>query len=476
MYLDLCSIDPSLVLQSYDSGALVPLAGVVLLALPYSQLGVRTHTLMTPSAAVELSTIAGTAVAVLASAGQRKLLFGFASEPTDARGVASWSRLGFIKHGPSGNYTLTFALAGLMLATETAPVSVRSSVATVSWENAPSAYNVSVCTSPSTAACSSMALFGSFGAPLYQEDSDTLGYGFPSGALPSAPSGVFLPVGPTLGVFDADGNVLAGKIVSPIVLAGRGGSDAVARAIVVREFPHAGASSSVLSWNAYSAAGATSDGQLRLLATNLRPTDTDSLDASVATGRWGGHMRVVTAPRGASTGLLLALRVDGVEASVRVPLTVVNHDLAPPTDAPSPDFPANQCAFLDIVESPSRINVTWRSASLLDSPFDRPFKVVARNSAGDPIAGVQIAMAPVDTAGMLLYRPINGSLSSLDQTYVSYLQQNGGAPAFLMGNLTATWFGEVLQVAIILRAPRSSARQHQVSLSLPPCSRRQALR
>lgn len=401
---------------------------------------------MTPSAAVELSTISGTAAAVLASAGQRKLLRNFISEPTDSHGVATWKNLGFIKHGPAGNYSLTFALAGLLLATETDPIAVQTSVAVVSWESAPGAYSVTVCTSPWTAACSNTTLFGSYGAPLYQEDSDELGYGFPVGALPRAPSGVFLPSGPTLSVFDADGNVLAGKFAMPAVLPGPGSTGAAAGGVVIREFPFSGASSTVLSWNAQSTASATSDGQLRLLATNVRPTDADALDAAVSTGRWGGHLRVVSAPRGTTADLLLLLYVDGVEADVRVPLTVTNLDVEPSSHAPPLAPLTNQCAFLDIVDSPSRINVTWRSLSLLDSPFDAPFKVVARDSAGEPIVGVQIAMVPVDTAGMLLYRPVNGSLSSLDQSYVSYLQRSGGAPAFLMGNLTATWFGEVLQV------------------------------
>lgn len=427
-------------LQRNDSGTLVPLPGAVLLALPCSQRGVRTRTLMTPTAAIELSTIVATAAGVLAGAGQRKLLYGFVSEPSDASGLASWSGLGFIQHGPAGSYTLTFSLAGLMLATETAPVDVLTSVAAVSWTNAPASYAVSVCTSPWTAACSNTTLFGSFGAPLYQEDSDTLGYGFPAGSLPSAPSGALLPVGPTLRIVDAAGNVLAGKVVSPVVLAGPGGN---ATAVVVREFPFTGASSSVLSWNAHSAASATSDGRLELLATNVRVTDADSLDAAVATGRWGGHLRVVAAPRGNTTGLLLALYVDGVAADAMVPIAVTNVDSAAP---PDPGPLTNQCAFLDIVDSPAAINVTWRSLSLLDSPFDRPFRVTARNSAGEPVPGVTIAMVPVDTAGMLLYRRLNGSLGSLDQAYVSFLQRNGGAPAFLMGNVSASWFGEVLQV------------------------------
>ena len=56
-------------------------------------------------------------------------------QPSGPDGIANWTSLGFIRHGPSGNYSITFAYGGLHLEAETEDIIVRSSVATVTLQS-----------------------------------------------------------------------------------------------------------------------------------------------------------------------------------------------------------------------------------------------------------------------------------------------------------------------------------------------------
>lgn len=119
-----CTLDspPVVRVQRNVSGVLVPVAGIVVLAYPYMQAGVRTKTLMTPRVARELSLLGQTPASVLGSLGSRKLLFNFTSAPTDLSGTATWTDLGFIRHGPAGLYTITFACAGFFSMSKRRPL------------------------------------------------------------------------------------------------------------------------------------------------------------------------------------------------------------------------------------------------------------------------------------------------------------------------------------------------------------------
>lgn len=210
-------------------GVAVPVVGAVVLALPYKQAGVKTPTLMTPQVgdlvvglqiladmlipdpllpqgAVELNAIGQTDMMVLNAIGHRKLLFNFMSNPSDATGLATWSSLGFISHGPAGNYSLVFAYAGLHTEAETSDIVVQSSVAYVAFRGAASPLVVNLTTAP--VASGEIRFDGSYGSPLdpvtYPPDPylhNSLG---PSGYLPAVTP-------PRFFIYDAQYKPLAGK-------------------------------------------------------------------------------------------------------------------------------------------------------------------------------------------------------------------------------------------------------------------------
>jgi hypothetical protein len=251
------------------------------------QAGVRSSTLMTPQVAQELSIIGGTAATVLSNLGLRKLLFNFTSSPTDADGLATFPGLGFIRHGPAGMYTLTFACAGFFLGVETSPINVTSAVASVAViaptrassddtaaEAAFSGYNVSLC----VFACR-YALGAGYGSYIYADgaaelglEGDALANLTRGGGLPSGPSG-FLAPPPALAVYDAMGRPLAGKAASAVVFPSmryfanttQAQHDA-ALAVIVREYPGRGYSRSVLSADAVLPTDATDSGEFSCVA------------------------------------------------------------------------------------------------------------------------------------------------------------------------------------------------------------------
>lgn len=235
---------------------LVPVAGVVVLAYPYMQAGVRTQTLMTPRVAKELNILGQTPAAVLANLGSSKLLFNFSSAPTDATGTAAWTNLGFIRHGPAGLYTITFACAGFFLSVETAPINVTTSVASVALrQNATlGALNITVC----LVGCKYGGSGRAFGSSMYADGAD--------GVPESTAANLSLPVGlssyiahpPELAVFDSLGRPLAGKAAYPAVL--HAATGAAASSVVVREYPGVGSTMSALTAYAMSADAAADEG------------------------------------------------------------------------------------------------------------------------------------------------------------------------------------------------------------------------
>lgn len=124
------------------------------------------------------------------------------------------------------------------------------------------------------------------------------------------------------------------------------------------------------------------------------------LSQALATSSYGSWLRVVGAPSGSSTGLELSFTVEGVLSAGSISLEVHN------ADDPTGAFvnPALQCAYLEIVSSPSKIIVTGTSLARSSAPFDRPFSVVAYNTFGDPVATPNVSMFLYDAAGIHVYQ------------------------------------------------------------------------
>jgi hypothetical protein len=126
---------PSLLLQyrSISTGQLTPAKGVVAFAYPYMQAGFKSRNIMSPAGAAELEMLRESEQAVLGNLGRVKQLFNLVSLPADARGIANFTNLGFIRHGEAGMYTLGFASTGVFDELESDVIKVKTSVADVLW-------------------------------------------------------------------------------------------------------------------------------------------------------------------------------------------------------------------------------------------------------------------------------------------------------------------------------------------------------
>ena len=457
---------------------LVPLPGARLIALPGMQAGLRTGQLVTPGTAREWGALAGSTEAVLSNMGQTKALTGFTSGPADATGLAEWEALGFTRHGPAGGYTLLFAYAGVHQHVETARIEVTTAVGGVlhvraagdnataaaaaaaaaaatndtahpvvasalaaGWLPSAPTYNVTVCNAP---ACE-YYIGNAAASPVYAAAlADVfVNATIPPGVTlaPAGPSG-YLPNPPTLRVTDAAGAILAGKAAEPRVyrrvpMAGGGVSRVLAPDVVVREYPYAGAATSVLSLAA-AASRAADDGVIAFLPANVGIGATDALSRALATGHYGGFFRVVAAPPGTTTDLELVFAVEGVE-SAPASLTVVNLDAVVGT-APggAPVSPA--CGYLEVVSTPTRIMQVGASVATGDSPFEGPpFIVQAYDSFGTPmVPPTNVQQHAVDFVGIAVVTPLDlGFGLGPSPPYLTYLLRMGGGAAFAMGNYTA---------------------------------------
>ena len=408
-------------------GVMTPLVGVVVVALPYMAAGVRTPSLLDANGVAELNWLAGTPRAVLGNVGRRKLLRNYLSAPSDSAGMAAWSGAGFISHGPAGSYTLTFAVAGVVLSVETGVIQVASSVASVEHVAADltagvlvSAYDVTVCTAPT-------CTYSFAGSAPYV----SVLYGYP----PYTPDAVSGGLGATVFtlVRDTDDRPLAGKAVTPVVAAAdasNSGAVAAAAAIVLQEFPGPGTTRTALS-DSDTATRIETEGIAVFRPQNLDVEADDSVLAdAAAVGSYGSYFRVVSAPHGATPDLTLALSVEGV-VSTSLPLAVTNRDGAPA---------AALCAALAITASPSRTTLTAQQGY---AAFDVPFAVRATNSAGEPVAGVEVAMHVVDVLGTLMYSGVDNQAYDLEIEYTTYLARTGGGAAVALGPDAAAFAGQL---------------------------------
>jgi hypothetical protein len=129
------SRQPSLLLQyrSLSTGQLTPATGIVAFSYPFMQAGFKSRNIMSPAGAAELEMLRESEQAVLGNLGRVKQLFNLVSSPSDSRGIANFTNLGFISHGEAGVYTLGFASTGLFDELESDVIKVETSVAEVLW-------------------------------------------------------------------------------------------------------------------------------------------------------------------------------------------------------------------------------------------------------------------------------------------------------------------------------------------------------
>ena len=131
---------PALLLElvSRATGKRAPAVGAVAFAFVAQEAsGFRSSNVMSPTASAELGILGGTLGAVLGNLGRTKRLVNFVSQPADAQGLARFSGLGFIRHGPAGMYALGFASCGVIAGVTTSQVDVLSSVTNVTWLSHP---------------------------------------------------------------------------------------------------------------------------------------------------------------------------------------------------------------------------------------------------------------------------------------------------------------------------------------------------
>ena len=109
----------------------LPVSGYRVMAFPAMRAGFISQSLAAPELISEMNILAGTRDAVLNSLGRAKHTTGFISLKTNASGLTTWSSLGFLRHGPAGNYTLAFACNGIDTTIQTNIINVKTSVAKV---------------------------------------------------------------------------------------------------------------------------------------------------------------------------------------------------------------------------------------------------------------------------------------------------------------------------------------------------------
>jgi hypothetical protein len=430
----------------------VPIPGIQLMATIYKEQGVSNkQTLFPPTAAREISRVGATVDSVLYNVGQRKQLFNFISNATNAAGVASWTGLGFIRHGPSGIYSLTFAFAGIFFEGAATPdIAVNSSVGTVAslsastrallqqalgasytamqpyYGGAPGGALLPPSRVPNVTICTTCtyAVGASYGSPVYSSGIPGLG-GPTNTTFPAGPSG-YLPLPPAVSVLDATGNVLAGKAAVPIISRRDPltGLLTAAQDIVVKEFPAPGTTTSVLSFARYSSS-ASDDGALAFLPHSIGLGDSDLQLVATARGHAGSFLRILTAPLGQTDNLVLQLQVEGVLSQEYIPLTVFNADRGV--------VGSRTCSYIDIEETP---------ASIVQS-FDQPYAQFANSSAmvfraynslGVPLPDLNISLVSGGGFGFLIMQNSVGvGLFNWRTMDATFLAERGGTAAYAMG-------------------------------------------
>ena len=454
-----------------------PAVGVIVFAFPLAQPDFRNIRVpMSPSNVAEMSFIMGTTDAVLGNLGQVKSLFGAASAPSDADGLASWSGLGFIQHGPAGNYSLGFAAAGMSML-ESPTIVVESSVASVVWRNGDTdedgalrreacftewdfytgtTHSRDVQCDLAATVCNWPTCVSSYGASVgyvqyseekFEEILRQDGSNLITSRIRSGPSGA-LSTSSVLLVRDASGFPLAGKSAVPTLepLDGSSGASLV-------ELPYSGAGISKLSIPAYITASSSAaaakqrqsssqanissstvvgikpsqniEGAITFLRTNL-PFSNDARTAyATEVNDALSFFRVVSAPSG-ETKYSLRFDVENVRTKENLVLRVNNLD-ALSKSATLPTFvpPAQElCAHIRIVSSPVSLLQDGSTIPIINDwsqsplPFlsaegvPAPFIVQAVNSFGEPVPNVSISMFAVDALGYTMYSTVGSPIPS----------------------------------------------------------------
>lgn len=485
-------------------GALTPAPGVVVFAFPLTQVDYRNpREPMSPRTVAELGTVAGTIDAVLGNLGRTKTLFRSASAPSDADGLARWSGLGFIRHGPAGSYTLGFAAAGLT-SIESPPIAVKSSVASVVWRSgdgddsanadarteacfrewdhyAPTSHARGVPCDFAATICNWPACVSSYGASVgfvqynpdepFEEELRADGSNLQPRRIRSGPSGA-LSMSSVLLIKDAQGRPLAGKSAT-VSLALLNNPNSTNAATIV-ELPFAGASVSKLGFPSFLAAsssvnaaylqnqartsdfftssGSTLSGALAYLRTNLPYNDARAAYATEVNEPLS-FFRVVSAPPGESA-YSLAFNVEGTRTA-SFTLRVNNLDdrsAGVPLPAYAPSAP-ELCAHLTIVSSPAKLLQDGSTLPIAENKPQRPlrflsaagapspFLVRATNSFGVPLPDVAVSMFVVDALGYTMYTTTDGDHLGLRSDYAALLHRNGGVMTHSFGNRTASFLG-----------------------------------
>jgi hypothetical protein len=132
---EVLSRQPSLLLQyrSITTGQLTPAIGITVFAYPFMQAGFKSRNIMSPAGAAELEMLRESEQAILGNLGRVKQLFNLVSLPSDEKGFANFTNLGFIRHGEAGEYTLGFASTGIFDELESDLIRVKTSVHEVLW-------------------------------------------------------------------------------------------------------------------------------------------------------------------------------------------------------------------------------------------------------------------------------------------------------------------------------------------------------
>jgi hypothetical protein len=132
---EILSRQPSLLLQyrSKTTGQLTPATGITVFAYPFMQAGFKSRNIMSPAGAAELEMLRESEQAILGNLGRVKQLFNLISLPSDEKGFANFTNLGFIRHGEAGEYTLGFASTGIFDELESDLIRVKTSVHEVLW-------------------------------------------------------------------------------------------------------------------------------------------------------------------------------------------------------------------------------------------------------------------------------------------------------------------------------------------------------
>jgi hypothetical protein len=132
---EILSRQPSLLLQyrSITTGQLTPATGITVFAYPFMQAGFKSRNIMSPAGAAELEMLRESEQAILGNLGRVKQLFNLISLPSDEKGFANFTNLGFIRHGEAGEYTLGFDSTGIFDELESNVIKVKTSVHEVLW-------------------------------------------------------------------------------------------------------------------------------------------------------------------------------------------------------------------------------------------------------------------------------------------------------------------------------------------------------